>query len=104
MTGERAPLSQDEIERRDRITNTALESMEAAGSYVIPVMLDLQTASVIVGQLQLALRAPRNVGLSAEVSKAFIRGIISRVPEGVRGLLELGNDPRYDSTEEPSSR
>jgi hypothetical protein len=51
----------------------------------------------LIGQLQLALRHPINIGPSAQTTRALVTLLIDAMPEGARELLLLGFDPEYDA-------
>jgi hypothetical protein len=64
---------------------------EVDETYIIPVTLTPQSALCLIGQLQLALRHPGNVGHAADAARWLIDGLLVRLREG--GFLahaELG--------------
>jgi hypothetical protein len=78
----------------------------AAGSFILPVHMDLHVIMCVVGALQLALRHPANTGPSALVVREVIDGIIARVVEAgyvaTGEMLRLGDNPDYDETRAPA--
>lgn len=85
----------------DSLVQRLREERERLGDeFRLPVILDLDTALCIVGNLQLALRHPGNRGASAEVARTTIDGIIERTRTAGYAahaqLMKLGEDPRYD--------
>lgn len=77
------------------------EERERLGDeFQLPVLLDLDSALCLVGNLQLALRHPENTGPSAAVARRAIDGIIERAREAGYSahaeLMKLGDDPRHD--------
>ena len=80
------------------------EERERLGGELFPVfafvLLDLDSALCLVGNLQLALRHPGNTGLSAKTARETIDGIIERAREAGYSahaeLMKLGDDPAHD--------
>ena len=66
-------------ESRDLMRRVADEADE---SYLIAVHFSPQAAMCVVGNLQLALRHPKNVGESADIARRVIAGLIERLREG----------------------
>ena len=80
----------------------------AAGSFILPVHMDLHVIMCVVGALQLALRHPANTGPSSLVVREMIDGIISRVEEAgyvaTAEMMRLGDNPDYDQTRAPAPK
>jgi hypothetical protein len=74
---------------------------ERPADYVLPLHLNMLMLLTLVANLQLALRHPGNTGPSAEAARGIIDGIIDRVRDdgypAHAELMELGNDPAYDT-------
>jgi hypothetical protein len=72
-----------------------------AQNFKLPVTFDLATALAIIGNLQLALRHPANIGPSGRVARETIDGMIRTMREcGLTAhaeLARLGDDPAYDA-------
>jgi hypothetical protein len=75
------------------------------GKRTFPVELDLATAVVVIGQLQLALRHPGNVGESAKIARDVATQLIDHVActDVIRHGLEAGFDPNCDVPMTPRS-
>jgi hypothetical protein len=60
---------------------------------------DLTTIVALIGNLQLALRHPQNVGTSSEITKRFVLKLIGRI-DPARGdvyqFLMMGFDEEHD--------
>lgn len=86
------------------VFEAAMRKLEEKGD--IPLDLSPMVASVLIGQLQVALRHPGNRGESARVAALFVRRLIALLAVEAPELLpifERGNDARYD-TETPAVR
>ena len=89
-------------------TDEKLELIERAGEearalpdFVLPVHFDLTAALAIIGNLQLALRHPANIGPSSQLLRRVIDGMIERIEKsGLPANAEiarLGDNPEYDT-------
>lgn len=80
--------------------NLRLDCRSGISPFTLLVEFDLCTAIAIIGNLQLALRHPANVGASAEIARELIDGMIHRMREaGLTAhaeLARLGDDAMYD--------
>jgi hypothetical protein len=97
----------------DETTRNLLGRMQVEAltrpSFQLRLDLDLTATMVIVGNLQLALRHPANVGHSH--SARLVRKLIADLIAGMRErgyvasaeACELGDDPAYDETSEARS-
>lgn len=70
-------------------------------NFHIPLEIDVNTALILVAHIQLALRHPRNTGPSAGEARHIVEAIRSHfqklnLPAHVE-LIDLGNDPAYDT-------
>lgn len=69
------------------------------------VLISLTAVSAIdlVAQLQLALRHPRNVGLSAEAARQFVDGLVAHLEriDPAFAYLRRGDDPAFDVPFDP---
>jgi len=86
-------------EKDELVRRTTAECLDH-GHVLIYLALDLSTALGTVAQLQLALRHPANVGVSAGHIRKMITGIIQDVQmsglPATAALLRLGDNPAYD--------
>lgn len=68
------------------------------------ISLDAVAALQLIGELQLALRHPRNDTHAAHFARTTIDGLISMLTasgyEHVAALAKLGDDPRHDSKDD----
>jgi hypothetical protein len=64
----------------------------------VPIEFDFGTCIMLIGQLQLALRHPKNTGPSAIVARQVVEKLIGRVglTETLRVGLLAGFDPSCD--------
>jgi hypothetical protein len=81
-------------ERHKELERVFVDALKTAG----PVRLELGAleAVAIVGQVQLALRHPRNRGESTKIARAFIEQIRRQVPEGLQRNIDAGFNPEMD--------
>ncbi|HZT29696.1 MAG TPA: hypothetical protein VFA33_07435 [Bryobacteraceae bacterium] len=83
------------------LARVAAEQDAAPDDLIFPVHLDLAAVLALVGNLQLALRHPRNCGPTADTARAFIAGMIAKLQEhgfaAHAELLDLGNHPELDA-------
>jgi hypothetical protein len=88
-------------------TEEKLELIERAGEearalpdFVLPVHFDLGSALCVIGNLQLALRHPANIGPSSQLLRRVIDSMIGRIEKSLPANAEiarLGDNPEYDT-------
>jgi hypothetical protein len=70
------------------------------GAIVLPVSLDLESAMMLIANLQLALRHPGNNGRSARLAREVIDGLIERIEKlgyvANARVARLGDNPECD--------
>lgn len=87
MMNEQRPFDYEGLQR----LVAAMERMQP-----IRIELDPNVALGLVGQLQLALRHPRNTGATAGIMRNLVEDLKGYFPAEVRPLLDRGDDPAFD--------
>jgi hypothetical protein len=97
--GESMKLTPDQ--QQDLLLRVTAERSRARDHFLLPVQMDLTTTLALVGSLQLSLRHPKNVGPTSQMVRALVAGLIEKMKQcGLPAhaeLMELGNNPEYDS-------
>jgi hypothetical protein len=97
------PLAAD----KERLVRHAQQEWRVADQQklIFPLHVDVQSAMSLIANLQLALRHPGNNGISAEVARRTIDGLIGMMAqcglEATAAIARLGDDPGFD---EPAPR
>ena len=76
-----------------------MESFNLGNQHVATVDFDVLLACVLIAQIQLATRHPKNTGLGRQIAEEFARELQKRVievaPENAK-VLEMGWNPTFD--------
>lgn len=72
------------------------EMLEAAGSPRITIQFEQVHLVFLIGQLQLALRNPKNVGPSAMITREIVEQLSVFFDGEIRKVIEAGSDPEND--------
>jgi len=83
-----SPMEVKELERQ------ACEEYQRGGG--VKIELTWLEASIVIGQMQLALRHPHNTGAATIIARQIVASLTCRLPRALRTIAKLGNDPRYD--------
>ena len=87
---------------KQSLLDRASAEAEAAETteFVLPVVMDIQVLSSLVGTIHLALRHPGFHGPSAEIVRTLARAIATRMEElgylATAELMRLGENPDFD--------
>ncbi len=93
-----------EQQKEELLQRAADEARRFDAEFSLPIVLDIQAALAIAGNLQLALRHPSNKGPSSRIARAVVDGIIRRLQEAgfeaTAEIVKLGDNPAYDTPPE----
>jgi hypothetical protein len=89
------------MNRKQRaLAERAIKEADAMNDIALPVYFNMITAQMLIANLQLALRHPRNQGNARKLAYEVIDGLIRQMAEvGAAANVEmamLGNDPSND--------
>lgn len=96
-------MNAEKLQRQKASIDACVAEQKTKGDLIIPLHFDLMACQMLVGNLQLATRHPRNrnIGPSGQFAKELISSLIRKIrDEGyieTAALLELGNNPGMDS-------
>jgi hypothetical protein len=87
-------------EKEEILEQAARECASADKTTQFHVKMDLPSAILLVGMVQLAMRHPENDGMARYVGLGLVANMIVKMREfgflACAELAELGDDPRYD--------
>jgi hypothetical protein len=91
---------------QDVALDLIVEHCRQFGGNGIHLWLSPQLAMVLVGNLQLALRHPGNVGPSSKQAQEIKQAVMDQLAAGdptIKRLLAHGDDPNYDVPLNPNA-